>query len=196
MATHQDEIPLFIPKGETNLIILGTMGSINARTVNGEKPDGEFFYYNNNRNHFWKVLQFLFEPEKEARKLTIEEKYAFLEKWGIAMSNIVNIAKVPNKDKDDPSDTVLFAAHKKNNVDFKHASPKFKKLLKTKPMFFTCRRKKGIENLLEGFFEQNGLSADLIDHIWYWPTPTRCNPKARSLIWKDEMKEFLAKFSS
>jgi len=190
MVIHQDEIPIFIPKKETNLVIFGTMGSINARSIDGIKPEGDFFYYNNNRNHFWKVLQFLFEPKAEPKKLTIKEKKAFLEKHGIAMTNIVDIAEVPNKYKADPSDTVLFDAHKKNNVTFKSANRKLRKILQTTPMFFTCRRKKGIEELLKGYFTQNNLSEELINNIWYWATPTRCNPKARSEMWREEMTSF------
>ena len=68
MIKHKDEIPVFIPKGKVNFIILGTMGSINARSINGQKPEGEFFYYNNSRNHFWKVIQLLINPKKEAAK--------------------------------------------------------------------------------------------------------------------------------
>lgn len=193
MPAHKDEIPVFIPKGKCRLIIFGTMGSINARTVNGVKPEGEFFYYNNIRNHFWKVLQYLFEPKKEPKRLTIKEKKKFLEKHGIAMTNIVDMAEVPKKYIADPSDTVLFEANKKGKVTFKKASPKMKKLLKTVPMFFTCRRKKGIEDLMKGYLGQNGLTEELIENIWYWATPTRCNPKARSEMWKKEMDDFCKK---
>jgi len=192
MIKHKDEIPVFIPKGNVNFIILGTMGSINARSIDDQKPEGEFFYYNNSRNHFWKVIQLLLNPKKEAEKnWSVKDKKAFLQKHGIAMTNIVDEAIVPNKDALDPSDTILFDAHKKGRVTFKTLSPRFRKLMKTTPLFFTCRRKPGIEKLLLGLLQENNLENDLINHVWYWPTPTRCNPLARSILWKKEMDVFL-----
>ncbi len=191
MISHKDEIPPFYPKGKVRLIILGTMGSINARSIDGVRPSEDFFYYNNSRNHFWKVLQLLFEPHKEPLRLSIPQKKAFLQKWGIAITNIVDEALVPNKDKLDPSDTVLFLANKKKRISFKSLSPKMRKLFQTTPLFFTCRRKKGIENLLQGFLETNKLSPKIIENVWYWATPTRCNPRARSEMWRREMSAHL-----
>lgn len=191
VVIHKDEIPSFIPKGKPKLIILGTMCAINARTINGIKPKEDFFYYNNNRNHFWKVLQYLFEPKAEPIKMTIKEKKAFLNKHSIAIQNLVYEAKVPNKYIHDPSDTVLFEAFKKNNVKFKSLSKRDRSYFEKIPLFFTCRYKKGIKNLLEGFLRQNDLDLSLVDQTWYWPTPTRCNPYDRSQIWKKEMDDFL-----
>ena len=189
MVIHEDHLKSFIPKSEVNFVILGTMVAINARAINGVKPEQPVFYYNNNRNHFWRVLQYLMEPAKEARKsLTIKEKKAFLEKHGIAICNLVQKVEVPNKYKLDPSDTVLFEAYQKNRIEFKQVSSRVKKIIQNKPLFFTCRKKKGIDNLLDGFCEQNGFDANLKEQIWYWPTPTRCNPQARAKLWKLETK--------
>ena len=190
MTKHEDEIEIFIPKCETQIIILGTMGSINARTINGKKPT-DAFYYNNNKNQFWNVIQLLFDPKIAPKKLTIAEKKAYLEKWGIAMNNIVQEAEVDDSDALDPSDTVLFQAHKKGNLTFKNSPDEFRELLKVKPMFFTCRHKNGITDLLQGYFEFNQLDASFSNSIWFWPTPTRCNAKDRSLIWKKEMDKHL-----
>lgn len=190
MVKHEDKIPFFLPKKEPKLIILGTMGSINARAVDGVDP-GPCFYYNNNRNHFWKVLQHLFEPNKEPQKLNLKEKKQFLEKHAIAMTNIVESADVPNKDKSDPSDTVLFHAHKRGKLQTKKLPKRFRKYLKTCPLFFTCRSKKGITNLLESFFENNEVELNAKKDVWFWATPTRCNPLKRSLLWKEEMDRFI-----
>lgn len=57
MIMQRDEIDSFIPL-KPKFIILGTMCALNARTINGRKPQDEFFYYNDNRNHFWKILQY------------------------------------------------------------------------------------------------------------------------------------------
>lgn len=192
MIRHTDEILPFYPKNKpVNLIILGTMGSINARSIDEIKPEGDVFFYNNNRNHFWKVIQHLFENVEKPKIFEIPEKKRFLDRHGIAMTNIVDQALVPNKDRQDPSDTVLFHAQKKGLITYKKLKPQMRKLFLTTPLFFTCRRKKGIELLLQGFFELNNLPTDLIDHVWYWPTPTRCNPKARSELWRKEMDEHL-----
>ena len=195
MVTHEDTLNTFIPKGKIQFIILGTMVAINARTIDGIKPEVPTFYYNNNRNHFWRVLQYLMNPKlkngEHIQKFTISEKKAFLEKNGIAICNLVQGVTVANKYKHDPSDTVLFEAYKKNLIEYKKITPRFKKIMKTTPMFFTCREKKGIAQLLDGFFEHNGLSAELKDKIWYWATPTRCNPYKRSVDWRRESESFI-----
>jgi hypothetical protein len=194
MVTHEDNLKFFLPKTEVKFVILGTMVAINARTIDGFGPEDDVFYYNNNRNHFWRVLQYLLEPKKEAKKnLTIKEKKEFLEKHGIAICNLVQKIEVPNKFKHDPSDTVLFDAFKKRKIEFKSIPMRLKKVLLEKPLFFTCRRKKGIENLLDGFLQKNSLDSQLKDRVWYWPTPTRCNPQARALLWKEEMENFQTK---
>ncbi len=195
MIIHEDPLKSFIPKGEVKFVILGTMVAINARIIDDEVPQGEFFYYNNNRNHFWRVLQYLVNPALKSKedliKMNFKEKREFLNKNGIAIINLVKKVEVKNKDKHDPSDTVLFEAYKNNRIDFKLLPPKVKKILKTKPMFFTCRKKKGIDQLLDGFFKTNKLDENLKHNIWYWATPTRCNPYKRSILWREEMENFL-----
>lgn len=191
MVLHEDKLKFFIPKRDIQFVILGTMVAINARTIDGKEPEGEVFYYNNNRNHFWRVLQYLMEPKIEAKKkLTIKEKKAFLEKHGIAICNLVDRVEVPNKYKADPSDTVLFEAFKKKRIQYKSVPPRVKKILKSSPLFFTCRRKKGIDELLGGFLENNSLNQEIKERVWYWATPTRCNPQARAKMWKEEMESF------
>ena len=88
MVLHEDPLKTFIPKRKTVFVILGTMVAINARVIDGEAPAEQTFYYNNNRNHFWRVLQALMVPDKEAKKnLTISEKKSFLEHHGVAICN-------------------------------------------------------------------------------------------------------------
>lgn len=195
MVRHEDPLKSFIPKKDVNFIILGTMVAINGRIIDGETPTDEVFYYNNNRNHFWRVLQHLVDPKiiskEQLLNFNIKEKKAFLEKHGIAIINLVKEVTIPNKYKYDPSDTVLFEAQKKNRLLCKKLSPRVKKLIYNKPMFFTCRSKKGIDLLLDNFFETNNIDKTLKNNIWYWPTPTRCNPYQRSLLWREEMNHFL-----
>ena len=195
MITHIDPLKTFLPKGEVKFVILGTMVAINARIIDGKKPREPHFYYNNNRNHFWRVLQYLVNPRlknnEHIKQFTMKQKKDFLNQHGIVIINLVEKIEVPLKDKADPSDTVLFEAYKKNRIEFKKVSTKTKKVLKSKPLFFTCRQKKGIDQLVDGFLEANKLNEQIKDHIWYLPTPTRCNPYQRSLIWKKEMTEFL-----
>ncbi|MCT4642716.1 MAG: hypothetical protein N4A33_10525 [Bacteriovoracaceae bacterium] len=191
MITHEDNLKFFIPKKKVKFVILGTMVAINARIIDGKAPKEDVFYYNNNRNHFWRVLQHLLDPKKEVKKrLTIKEKKDFLEKHGIAICNLVQKVIVPNKYKLDPSDTVLFEAFNKNRIEFKKIPPRVKKILKASPLFFTCRRKKGIDNLLGGFLETNSLNQAIKDQVWYLATPTRCNPEARAKLWEKEMIAF------
>lgn len=187
MVISQDNVPSFIPKSKPRMVILGTMVAICARDFEGHRPQ-KVFYYHNNRNHFWKVLQHLFEPKRDPIKMTVLEKKQFLEKWGIAICNLVHEIEVSNQDKNDPSDTILFKAHKRKKLKFKTANKKLKTILETTPLYFTCRSKTGISKLVEGYFQHNKLNDELAETIWYLPTPTRCNPKARSLLWKDEMQ--------
>lgn len=192
MVLHKDSLKAFIPKKGVQFVIMGTMVAINARTIDGKKPELPIFYYNNNRNHFWRVLQHLLQPHQEVKKqLSIIEKKQFLEKHGIAIVNLVDQVTVKNSQKEDPSDTVLFEAYKAKRIDYKKVSNRVKKILTTKPIFFTSRSKKGINDLVDGFLEKNKLPEETKKQMWFWPTPTRCNPLARSLMWKKEMKAHL-----
>lgn len=105
MVTHEDTLPSFIPKNEVQFIILGTMVAINARTIDGEKPPAPFFYYNNSRNHFWRVLQYLMNPhfktKEDIQGLNIQQKKSFLNFHGIAICNLVQKVVVPNKYRED-----------------------------------------------------------------------------------------------
>ena len=187
MIIQRDEIPSFIP-AKPKFIILGTMCAINARTINGVKPEGDFFYYNDNRNHFWKILQYIMEPQNEPRRLSIPEKKLFLKKHNIGIQNLVSEIQIPNNQKLDPSDTVLFECQKKGRIHFKEVSKKNRKIIQSSKTYFTCRHKKGIQLLLEGFIAQNKMDVDLIDNTHYLKSPTRCNPFNRSQEWIEEMK--------
>lgn len=193
MVKHEESVPTFMPKGKLNFIIMGTMVAINARIIDGVKPSEETFFYNNNRNHFWRVLQYLMNKELkngEAKKgLTIKEKKDFLKKNKIGIINLVDSVVVPNKYRHDPSDTVLFEAYKKNRITYKTLDANTKKRLIKTSIFFTCREKTGIRNLLDGFIKHNELSEGLKQNIWFWATPTRCNPFRRSQDWRREMHQ-------
>lgn len=186
MTKHEDEIEEFIPKRETEFVILGTMGSMNARTVNDQKPD-EAFYYNDSRNQFWNVLQLVFRPDHTPEKLSIDQKKSFLEEHGIAMCNIVKVAYVDDEFAKSPSDQALFQAYDSNNLTFKKVSNEFREILGTKKIYFTCNYKKHIGKLLSGFFDLNGIEIVPKDGVCFLPSPTRCNAKARSLRWVDLM---------
>lgn len=188
MPIHSDPMKSFIPDTPVKFIIMGTMVAINARSIDGVKPKEKCFYYNNNRNHFWRVLQHLLEPKKPIEKFTIEQKKAFLNKHGIAIMNLVEEVEVKKSQIYDPSDTVLFEAHGKSKVKFKKITKAQKELLSSKPIYFTCRSKSGIKKLIHGYSERNKLDPNFIDRIWFLATPTRCNPEARASMWKNEMK--------
>ncbi len=190
LISQKDEIPSYIPH-EARFIVLGTMCALSARTINGEKPDGDFFYYNDNRNHFWKIMQYLYLPDQEPKRLTIAEKKAFLRDHGIGIQSLVSEIWTPNQSKLDPSDSVLFDCQKKKKISFKLLTPKVKKSFENATFLFTCRHKKGIENLMKGFIEANNMSFDLLGNIHFLKTPTRCNPYKRSVEWREEINDFL-----
>ena len=192
MISQRDEIPSYIPK-KPKFIILGTMCALNARTINNVKPEGDFFYYNDNRNHFWKIMQYLFAPKLEPIRLSVKQKKSFLKEHEIGIQNLVGEIHTPNQEKLDPSDTVLFDCDKKGRLVLKKLTPAVKKQFEKSFFLFTCRHKKGIEQLLKGFIEYNGLSMDLLDRTHYLKTPTRCNPLKRSLEWREEMDKFFFK---
>lgn len=195
MIISKDEIQTFIPTHPPQFVILGTMGSINARTLRGVKPEQAFFY-NSNRNHFWKVLQLTLDPKTVPKTLSLEEKRQFLNHWKIAMANIVDQMEVHPENSDDPSDDILFEAFKNGRLHFKKESQEFKDILKVKPLFFTCRSKSPLRNLIEGYLKFNSLNLAIHEKIWFLPTPTRCNPRNRSVIWKNEIDEHLHSFRS
>lgn len=121
MMIVKDEIETFIPKEKIRYVILGTMGSVIARNVNGRAPINPFFYHST-RNHFWKILQLIFEPNQTPHSFSVEEKMDFLNQWGIAMSNIVLEISVNDEDQDNSSDQVLFNANRHGYLKFKPIS--------------------------------------------------------------------------
>ena len=123
MVISQDNTPSFVPNKKPRFVILGTMVAICARSLNGQEPKEQTFYYHNNRNHFWRVMQHLLEPKQEVRRLTVPEKKAFLNRHRIMIQNLVHEIEVPNSEAHDPSDTILFKAFKKSRLSFKNISP-------------------------------------------------------------------------
>lgn len=196
MIKSRDDIKTFIPKGKTKLVILGTMCSAAARTVGNRKAADEAFYYHSPINRFWTVLQLIFEKNKAVKKLSIDEKTMLLNKHGIAIVNIVQEISVPDSLANDPSDSVLFEANRKGNLRFKTASSEFKTVLKSKPLFFTCRYKRPIHNLLEGYFIHNKVDPRLLEKIWYLHSPTRKSAQKIADIWTDEISTVLNNYNS
>ncbi len=195
MNIQRDEVDSFIPD-DPKFIILGTMVALNARTINGKKPEGDFFYYNDNRNHFWKILQHIWEPESEPIKMSISQKKDFLKKHRIGIQNLVYEIQTPRHHKLDPSDTVLFDCYRKNKIKYKKIPKSLHKKFEGSYFFFTCRHKKGIQELLEGFISHNKFSKDLIERTHFLKTPTRCNPYKRSQEWLSEMTDFCDNFNN
>lgn len=190
MITSKDNIPEFIPDRGTKLVILGSMASIEARDVGKKSRHQDAFYYHHKTNHFWRILQMVFEPHKEPKNFkTSDEKKVFLNKWQIAMANIISEINIQDSNSKDPSDQVIFEAYKKGEVKFKKVRPAFKQLIKDRPIFFTCSKNKYIISLLEAYFKDNKIKLDLEESIKFLMTSTRCNPLERSLGWKIRMAE-------
>lgn len=190
MIVSKDQIPSFIPTSRPKMVMLGTMASVAAREVGDKKSHFDSFYYHNKSNHFWKILQLVFEPKSEPKKFeNSHEKKQFLNKWQIAMANIISEIKISDSHAQDPSDKVIFESYQKGQVSFKKASPQFKKILKSTPIFFTCSHNKYIDLLVSAYFKENRLNLDIDQHVKFLMTPTRCNPKERSLGWKLRMAE-------
>jgi G:T/U-mismatch repair DNA glycosylase len=188
MVTSRDEIASFIPEKRPKLVILGTMAAISARSVDGCRPETPFFYANN-RNHFWRILQLVFDENRKPQQLSVSEKQSLLNFRQIAMANLVQEIEVEPVEAHNPSDAVLIKAMRKNRLRFKAVSSDFKEILKSTAVFFTCRENKGIQNLVDGYLEFNNLDTVLREKIIYLPSPTRCNPQSRSLIWKEKMRK-------
>lgn len=190
MLLSEDNTPSFYPKNKPKLVILGTMVAICARTIDGRPPQEKVFYYHNNRNHFWRVLQKLCSPDVETKtRLTINEKKSLLNQYGIAIINLVQSIKITKKDSLDPSDTILFAAHKKGKLEFKAISQREKKIIESTPLAFTCRSKPGIQRLINGYWEKNQITPGKHKDILFLATPTRCNPENRAQEWRNEIIE-------
>ncbi len=178
----KDQIEEFIPRGKVHFVILGTMASRIARSIADEVPLAPF-YYHSPHNHFWKVLTLALSPE-EAQPKTNEEKKNFLGKHGIAMANIVAEFMIAKNSSKNPSDKILFEAFKAKRLKFKVVGAELKKLLTTRPVFFTCLGKAPILELLEGFYSLNRIDDSFRRKIIFLKSPTRCNPKQRAREWK------------
>ncbi len=180
----EDSLKEFIPQNnETKYIILGTMVTSSARTIS-KIPPKEVFYYNNPKNQFWKILSHIFSNQKEPLD-KISDRKKFLDKFGIAVANIVENAQIAENDSNDSSDAILFNAHKHEKLKVKKISNEFKKLLQSRPIFFTCKDKPPLRILLESYFENNGLEKKFSDQVIYLPSPTRCNAVTRGDQWKE-----------
>lgn len=186
-TVSRDEISNFIPeKIKTRFVILGTMASINGRRIDGlPAPDNPFFY-NDNRNRFWKIMQILFNNEKDPNFPTREEKPLLLEKWGVAMGNIVSEMEIADQDKENASDEIIYEAFEICRVKFKTLDDDFKELLKTKPVFFTCKDKR-IKDVLRAYYTFNDLDPGLVDKITLIHSPTRKSAINISKLWKKDL---------
>lgn len=161
------------------------MGSVIARTIGEKKPD-EAFFYHNQRNHFWKILQVLFSGVVVKEKLSVAEKMEFLNRHSIALANLVHEIKVDPKYVNDPGDKILFEALREGRLKLKIESDYFKKILNETPLFFTCKASNGrIRDLIKAYFHKNDFKDSIADNnICYLPSPTRCNHLKRSIEWK------------
>lgn len=182
----KDPLKNFIPRAKPRIIMLGTMVTSSARSIDGSDP-GDVFYYHNNVNHFWRILNFVFEGDVPFQLKSIRQKKAFLEKHRISIFNLVKQIKTTRAEMKDSSDDLLFKCHKASRVEFKNLSAREKKILKTTPLYFTCRYKPGIKRLILSYLKTNELEEDLIDEINFLPSPTRCNPWERSRVWREEI---------
>ncbi|MAF91300.1 MAG: hypothetical protein VX583_04930 [Bdellovibrionota bacterium] len=185
----KDAIPSYIPKSKCKLVILGTMASVAARKV-GEKEEAEdAFFYHHKTNHFWRILQMVFEPKKPSINMNVSQKKQFLEKHGIAISNTVSEVEITKKQAMDPSDSVLFEAKKKNKLRYKKLDAKTRKILLECPLFFTSSSTPQILDLLEGYLVFNKIRKNSKTDIGFLMTPTRCNPMERAIGWKIRMAQ-------
>lgn len=71
---------------DSKILILGSFPSIKSR------QDG--FYYQHPRNHFWPILETLFDVKLE----NIAEQQAFLRKKHIALWDVLQSCKIKNSD--------------------------------------------------------------------------------------------------
>ena len=197
MVSSKDNIPNFIPKSTPKLVILGTMASVEARSVGGKSSHEEAFYYHHKTNHFWRIIQMVFEPHKQPKKFeSREQKKKFLNQWGICMANIIEEINIKDSKAKDPSDQVVFEAYQRGEVKFKKVSRAFKKILEENPIFFTCSENKYILALLTAYFQHNKIKKDANKDIKFLMTPTRCNPLERSFGWKIRMAQHGVKTKS
>ncbi len=190
MIQSKDIIPEYIPNN-TKLILLGTMCSVNAREIDGVVKNAPPFFYHDNRNRFWKILQYLLEDIDNPPFLSVAEKKAYLEKWGVAIGNVVDTMELKKGECNDASDEIIYSAFKKNRVLTKKVRPKFRKLLQTKPLFFTCKRKPKLDRLLLDYFKKNKVAPARLEEVVFLHTPTRKAHATLAEIWR---QDFLSAF--
>lgn len=167
----RDQIPFYLPQNP-KFVVLGTMAAINARHIEGSQPPKElYFFYNNDKNRFWRYMWQIFEKKEKPTELNVQGKKIFCETWGLAMCNLVEEMHIYEKDARDRKDGIIFKANENGRVKTKTVSTEFKIALRTLPIFFTCYHKKELQDLLELFFSGNGLELDLVEKINYLHTP-------------------------
>lgn len=184
MKILKDEIVEFIPEGDVNLVILGTMASFVARAVNERFPR-DAFYYHDGRNRFWGVISLILTGER-IHFSSIENKKRFLNHYGIAMANLVQSVEVGDE-INSSEDKILFDAYRKQKIQFKIISSSFKKILQEKPICFTCRRKMEIEIFIKEYFNKNSVSTRSVEDIEFLTSPTRKSYNAISESWRGEL---------
>lgn len=188
MIISRDEIKTFIPKKNPKLVILGTMASINARTINGHCKSEEPFYYNNNQNRFWKIMQVIFDKNpKPGFFENVAQKKIFLEKHQIALANIVYEIEISNGSEKNASDEIIFEANNNKQLKVKKIEDDFKTVLQSTPVFFTCLNKPKLNSLLNKYYKENNLNTSLIDKICYLHSPTRVKYELRSEQWREQI---------
>ncbi len=179
----KDPILDFLPRGETNFVILGTMASYVAREIDGTVNNNSF-YYHDGRNRFWGVLSYLLTG-KEISFRSISEKKDFLNKYGVALANLVSTIEVDSA-VGTSSDRVLFKAFGDGKLEFKKASPEMISLIRQKPVFFTCYRKPKIDTLLDGYNEFNKIFDErIVNRITFLHSPTRRGHQHIAEKWRD-----------
>jgi G:T/U-mismatch repair DNA glycosylase len=192
-----DILKEFIPKNEVNFIILGTMASKVVRRVPGldKNPNLEdVFYYHDKRNRFWRALSIvltgkdLFQDKYKNFKEEIEYKKCFLEKYGIAMVNIVEKIHGDWSSRDD----VIFSSHTNQKIEFKCLTQKYKSLLETKPVFFTRYPNRELCLLLKDFLIRNKVDLQFTG-ITFLRGPTRVTEKTIANDWSPYLTPYKKK---
>lgn len=192
-----DILEEFIPVNGVKLVILGTMASKIARKAPelDKYPNlEEVFYYHDNRNRFWKALSIVLtgkdfiEDKNRTPKEKREDKKRFLEEHGIAMINIVEKIEGHWSSRD----KVIFSAHTNQEIEFKHITLKFKSLLETKPVFFTCYPSKELCLLLKDFLLSRKVQLPFT-RITFLRGPTMVNERTIAKEWSPYLKSFKKK---
>ncbi len=186
----KDDIPPFLPQNP-RFVILGTMATLNARLIEGrDLPTSSYFYYNDNRNRFWRYIWEIFENKATPPILNIQDKMTFCENHGIALCNLLGGMYIHEKDAKDRKDTIIFKANEEGRVNTKVVNSEFRKALKFLPTFFTCYHKDDLQKLLELFFATNELKINLANDICYLHTPAMPGRIDVLSQWREAFKQF------